>query len=310
MEGKRAIRAVFGVDHGGIIVESHSRPGCVWLTVRPGMGYAALVQSGVRKMKFMIHSVAMAGVLALSSASYPAGANAASADDPVLSAIEELKKGQAEIKKELAEIRKLVTPPPPQPAVEKLKAPASLGSVTPRGDQSARLTIIEFSDYQCPYCKRHVDQTLPRLLDDYVNKGTARYAFRDFPLAAIHPLSAKAAEAARCAGDQGKYWEMHDRLFANQKDLQPEKLPGHAQAIGLDVEKFRACLDDARYAKAVQQDVEAGGELGAQGTPTFVVGLSDGNQVKDGVVIHGAQPIAVFKAEIEKLLDPPPAARN
>jgi protein-disulfide isomerase len=258
----------------------------------------------------MTCSAVIAGVLSLPGASYPASAIAESADDPVLSAIEELKKGQAEIKSELAEIRKLVTPPPPQPAIEKLQTPAGLGSVAPRGNQSARVTIIEFSDYQCPYCKRHVDQTMPRLLDDYVKKGTVRYAFRDYPLAAIHPLASKAAEAARCAGDQGKYWEMHDRLFASQKDLQPEKLPGHAQAIGIDVGKFRACLDDSRHAAAVQQDLEAGGQLGAQGTPMFVVGLSDGNQVKDGVIIHGAQSIAVFKAEIEKLLVPPPAVSN
>ncbi len=262
---------------------------------------------GFVELKFNIRGVAIAGVLSLPAASYPASAVAAPPGDPVLSAIEELRKGQAEIKSELAEIRRLVTPPPPKLAIEKLQAPADVGSVAPRGSQKAPVTIIEFSDYQCPYCRRHVDQTMPRLLDDYVKKGTVRYAFRDYPLSEIHPLAAKAAEAARCAGDQGKYWEMHDRLFANQKDLQPEKLPEHAQAIGLDVGKYRTCLDDSRHAAAVQQDLKAGGQLGAEGTPTFVLGLSDGNQVKDGVIIHGAQPIAVFKAEIDKLLVPPPA---
>jgi protein-disulfide isomerase len=232
------------------------------------------------------------------------------ADDAVLSALEELKKGQEEMRKELAEIRKLVTPPPPKSAIEKLQTPVGLGSAPPRGNPTARLTIVEFSDYQCPYCKRHVDQTMPRLLDDYVTKGIVRYAFRDYPLTEIHPLAAKAAEAARCAGDQGKFWEMHDRLFANQKNLQPEKLPEHAQAVGLDSGTFRACLDDNRHAEAVQQDLKAGAQLGAQGTPAFVLGLSDGNQVKDGVIIHGAQSIAVFKAEIDKLLTPPPTASN
>lgn len=264
---------------------------------------------GVSKVRFFIRT-AIAGLLSMPIALHATSGVAQPPDESVLSVLEELRKGQEEMKKELAEIRKLVTPPPPQSPVEKLQAPAGLGSVAPRGNQSARITIIEFSDYQCPYCKRHVDQTMPRLLEDYVNKGTVRYAFRDLPLSEIHPLAAKAAEAARCAGDQGKYWEMHDRLFANQKELQPEKLPGHAQAIGLDAGKFKSCLDDNRHAAAVQQDLEAGEQLGAQGTPAFVLGLSDGNQVKDGVIIHGAQPIAVFKAEIDKLLTPAPTVSN
>jgi protein-disulfide isomerase len=260
-------------------------------------------------VKFIIRS-AIAGLLSMPVALLPTSGLAQPPDESVLSVLEELRKGQVEMRKELAEIRKLVTPSPAPSAVEKLKAPAQIGSVPARGNQGARLTIIEFSDYQCPYCKRHVDQTMPRLLEDYVNKGTVRYAFRDYPLSEIHPLAAKAAEAARCAADQGKYWEMHDRLFANQKELQPEKLPGHAQAIGLDAGKFQSCLDDSRHAAAVQKDLEAGAQLGAQGTPAFVLGVSDGNQVKDGVIIHGAQPIAVFKAEIDKLLIPPPAASN
>ena len=141
-------------------------------------------------MKFIIRS-AIAGLLSMPVVLNPASGMAQSPDESVLSVLEELRKGQEEMRKELAEIRKLVTPPPAPSAVEKLKAPAQLGSVPARGNQGARLTIIEFSDYQCPYCKRHVDQTMPRLLEDYVNKGTVRYAFRDYPLSEIHPLAAR-----------------------------------------------------------------------------------------------------------------------
>jgi len=233
------------------------------------------------------------------------------AEPPVANTdIEELKKGQAEIKKELAEIRKLLTPAPAPPAVEKLEATVAIGSIASRGSKDARVTMIEFSDYQCPYCKRHVDQTVPGLVKDYVETGKVRYAFRDFPLAAIHPLAAKAAEAARCAGDQGKYWEMHDRLFANQKELQAEKLPAHAQAIGLDESKFRECLDQARYAAAVQKDVNEGTQLGISGTPTVIIGITDGEQAKNAVIIRGAHAIATFKAEIDRLLAPPVAAKQ
>jgi len=252
----------------------------------------------------------IAGLLAALCALAPAGV-LAQVDSGALSAdIQELKKGQAEIKKELEEIRKLLTPKPPQATVEKLEVAVAVGSIVARGNKDAPVTMIEFSDYQCPFCKRHVDQTVPGLVKDYVDTGKLRYVFRDFPLTAIHPLAAKAAEAARCAGEQGKYWEMHDRLFANQKELQPEKLPAHAQAIGLDESKFRECLDQDRYAAAVQKDVDEGTQLGITGTPTVVVGMSDGAQAKNAVIIRGAQAIATFKAEIDKLLAPPVEAKQ
>jgi protein-disulfide isomerase len=254
-------------------------------------------------------AIVIASWLAMSIVLGPRDAWAGASDEAIKAAIEELKQGQAEIRKDIAEILKRLPPPPP-PAIEKLGKPVALGSLAPRGKADAPLTIIEFSDYQCPYCKRHVDQTLPKLLSDYIDTGKARYAFRDYPLDQIHPLAAKAAEAARCAGDQGKYWEMHDRLFGNQKELQPEKLPAHAEALKLDAAAFRACLDDSRHAARVKEDLQAGEDLGARGTPMFVVGPAGGNQVTSGVVIHGAQPIAVFKSEIEKLLAPPSTVTN
>jgi protein-disulfide isomerase len=143
-----------------------------------------------------------------------------------------------------------------------------------------------------------------------VQTGKVRYAFRDFPLTQVHPLAAKAAEAARCAGDQGKYWEMHDKLFANPGELQAEKLPVHARSISLDEPAFRKCLDESRHAAAVQEDLDAGAKIGITGTPAIVIGLSDGDQAKNVVVVRGALPIGTFKAEIEKLLAAPPAAKE
>jgi protein-disulfide isomerase len=248
-----------------------------------------------------------AGVLAVAGILVTVDVGAQTKSDVATSDIEALKKGQEEIRKELAEIRKLLTPAPAPSPVEKLEATVALGSIAPRGSPNAPVTMIEFSDYQCPYCKRYSDQTVPELLKDYVQTGKVRYVFRDFPLTQIHPLAAKAAEAARCAGDQGKYWEMHDRLFANPGELQLEKLPAHAQAIGLDEAAFRACLNDNRHAAAVKKDLDAGTTIGITGTPAIVVGLSDGDQVKNAVVIRGAQPVGTFKAEIEKLLGASPS---
>jgi protein-disulfide isomerase len=269
------------------------------------LSYAPIIYGG-NTLKYLTYGAVIASVLSVASILVPSGVVA---ETPVVNSdIEELKKGQAEIKKELAEIRKLLTPAPAPSAVEKLEATVALGSIAPRGNKNAPVTMIEFSDYQCPYCKRHADQTVPALIKEYVDTGKLRYAFRDLPLTQIHPLAAKAAEAARCAGDQGKYWEMHDRLFANQKELQAEKLPAHAKAIGLDEAAFRACLDDSRHAAAVKKDLDAGTELGINGTPAIIIGINDGEQVKNAVVIRGAHPIATFKAEIERLLAAPTAA--
>jgi protein-disulfide isomerase len=229
----------------------------------------------------------------------------AQGDSSVAADIQEIKKGQAEIKKELDEIKKLLTPKPAPAAVEKLDAPVAIGSIPTRGNARATVTMIEFSDYQCPFCKRHVDQTVPGLMKDYVDSGKVRFAFRDFPLAALHPQAATAAEAARCAGDQGKYWDMHDKMFALQPEIKEEKYADFAKQVGLDAAKFDECMTSSRYAAAVQNDVDYGTKLGVRGTPTVVVGLSDGDQVKNPVIIRGAQPLATFKAELDKLLAPP-----
>jgi protein-disulfide isomerase len=126
---------------------------------------------------------------------------------------------------------------------------------------------------------------------------------RDLPLEAIHPLAMKAAEATHCAGEQGKYWEMHDRLFANQRELSRPDLSKHAQAIGLDVGAFDQCLDTGKVVARVRKDVVDAERLQANGTPTFFIGLTDSKsaQIK-GVRIVGAVPYQTFKQAIDRLL--------
>jgi protein-disulfide isomerase len=255
-------------------------------------------------MKEMVCHAVVVGLISAVCAIVPAGLRAQASGGSYDADIQELKKGQAEIKQELKEIRKILTPEPVTVA-EALEAVVAVGDIATQGSKNAPLTMIEFSDYQCPYCKRHVEQTVPALVKDYVATGKMRYAFRDFPLAAIHPLAAKAAEAARCAGDQGKYWEMHDRMFARQDELQTEKLPAHAEAIGIDAAKFRACLDQGRHAAAVQKDVAEGTKIGVRGTPSIVIGTSDGASVKNAVIIRGAHAVETFKAEIDRLMAVP-----
>ena len=130
----------------------------------------------------------------------------------------------------------------------------------------------------------------------------------DFPLESIHKFAFKAAEAARCAAEQGKFWQMHDRLFTNQTALEPAK--PHAEAIGLDVAKFEGCLSAGKYAEAIRKDAAEGAKAGVTGTPAFFLAYTDPNssKVKTEVRLTGAQPYAAFKAQIDKLLGEQPKA--
>jgi protein-disulfide isomerase len=259
--------------------------------------------------------VKISALVAIAALFLNLGARAADPDPAAMAGqLDELKKSQDELRKDIEEIKKrltaLTTPPPRPPIAEKTDAVVSIGDIKFKGQSNAPLTIIEFSDYQCPFCARHVAQTMPQLLKNYVDAGKVRYVFRDMPIESIHPQATKAAEAARCAGDQDKYWDMHDKLFANQRALQPENLREYAKAIGANEAEFDKCLANGKHAKAVARDVEQAGTLGIRGTPTLVVGRSDGDKVKDAVLIRGAHPIAVFVAEIDKLLSGNTQAKN
>jgi len=145
---------------------------------------------------------------------------------------------------------------------------------------------------------------LPQIEKEYIQTGKVKYVARDFPLESIHKEAFKAAEAGHCAGEQGKFWEMHARLYANQRALAPNNLPQHAQAIELDVPKFQQCLESGKYAAKIRQDLADGQQAGVTGTPGFFLGVTDPNdqKVKVSRVLKGAQPYTSFKAAIDDLL--------
>lgn len=178
-----------------------------------------------------------------------------------------------------------------------------IGAASAKGSREAKLVLMEFSDYQCPFCKRHAETTLPQIDREYIATGKLRYVFRDFPLEPVHANAVKAAEAARCAGDQGKYWEMHDRLFASQQALGEARLLEHGLAIGLAPEPFQACLKSGKHADEVRQDMAAGRRLGITGTPTLLLGVSDGGRMKDVRILRGASPFTALKQEIDRRLN-------
>jgi protein-disulfide isomerase len=166
------------------------------------------------------------------------------------------------------------------------------------GDPDAPVTIVDFSDYQCPYCRRHFEQTLPRIIETYVETGQARYVYKDFPLHSIHPNAQKAAEAAECAGEQGQYWPMHDRIFQGQdqwaRSADPvPALKEYAAALGLDASQFATCLDSGQFAAEVEADLSEGMAAGVTGTPGFFI---------NGRPLFGAMPFSEFQRVIEKEL--------
>ena len=160
-----------------------------------------------------------------------------------------------------------------------------------RGPDDARVTVIEFADFQCPYCGRFHSQTLPLILKEYGDR--IRFVYRDFPLTASHPFAQKAAEASECADDQGKFWDYHDVLYLNQGALDRASLSRYAQNLGLDAAAFDDCVDSGEHAGEVANDLQAGTTAGVRGTPAFYV---------NGQLIAGAQPFATFKAAIDAAL--------
>ncbi len=158
-----------------------------------------------------------------------------------------------------------------------------------KGPQAAPITIVEFSDFQCPYCVR-AEQTVKDLLAAYPDK--VRLFYRDYPLP-FHGDAQKAAEAAHCAQDQGKYWEMHDKLFANQQKLAVSDLKGYARELGLDAGRFDRCLESGEKAKVVEGHKKAGEDAGVSGTPAFFI---------NGRPLSGAQPLESFKQIVDQEL--------
>jgi protein-disulfide isomerase len=222
--------------------------------------------------------------------------------------IRELKQGQEAIQRELREIKRLLLAKEAAGPTRPVRPENISISGRPfRGSQNARVVLVEFSDYQCPFCGRFFRDTLPQVDKEYIGAGKIKYVFNNFPLEELHSSAFRAAQAVECASDQGKFWELHDRLFANPNALGPSDLALQAKAAGLDVTQFNQCLESGKSSTAVRNGIEVAESIGIQATPTFVVGLvdtknPDSNNIKIVGVISGAHPYPVFKAAIDKAL--------
>ena len=222
--------------------------------------------------------------------------------------LEELQKNQQEMRLEMQEIKSMLSrlPLPKQqnaPQPNNVKGiEFEIGDNPVLGSKSARLILVEFTDYQCQFCGRYVRETFPQIMDQYVDKGKIRYTTIDQPLA-IHPDAAKAAEASHCAEDQGKFWEIHEAMMANQEAL--GDLSSYAETLKLNIGQFEDCLNTGKYKEAVRKDMVLASKLGVTGVPGFIIGTVDENDPRKvtGIsMIRGAMPIASFQNEIDAAL--------
>jgi protein-disulfide isomerase len=173
-----------------------------------------------------------------------------------------------------------------------------------RGREDAVVTLIEFSDYECPFCIRHVQQTMPLLDQNYIQSGKIRYVFRDFPIDSNHPQAVRAHEAAHCALEQNKFWEIHRVLFSAPGTHTPLALEDRAKEAGLNMDAYRACIAAGKTTPGIRQSAALADSLGATGTPWFFLGIRDlkTNQVRILKPIGGAQPYEQFVVAIDAAL--------
>ena len=208
---------------------------------------------------------------------------------------------------ELHDIRKelLAQRAKPAPAEEPQAATVRLADVAAHtlGAANAPVTLIEFTDYQCPFCKRFHDRTWPEIRKNYVDTGKVRFVVRDLPLT-FHEQAMPAAIAARCAGEQGKYWPARDLLFGSQEALAAATVRKALLGIGVEPSAFDACARRPNWQQLIQVDVAEAERIGVTGTPGFVVARRSGGQL-EGALVLGAQPYAVFASRIDALLAEP-----
>jgi protein-disulfide isomerase len=217
------------------------------------------------------------------------------ADDPVV------QQRLDEVLSELRDLRKLIEGQAgalhqPQPT----RAEINVGDAPFLGSKEAPLTIVEFTDYQCPYCNRFFKQTFPGLKRVYIDTGRLRFYVMDDPLEAIHKNALIAAEAAHCAADQGQFWAFHDQMQGDPDHLSVDNLIASATEFGLSVRDFRECIESGKYLRAVEESARMAQAKGVRGTPAFVIGVSKPTGVEGDLVI-GAVPIDAFQKLLDKL---------
>ena len=206
-----------------------------------------------------------------------------------------------EILSELRQIRQLLEKQQGGAAKpEAAKAHLHMEGAPMLGSKDAPVTMVEFSDYQCPFCQRFHMQVYNEIKKDFIDTGKVRFYSRDLPIDQLHPNAMRAAEAARCAGEQGQFWAIRDIMSSHPESLDMASLVADAGLVKIDANKFKTCVETGKYKEAVQSDLLEAMKIGADGTPSFVVGKSTPDGV-DGELIVGAQPYLLFQDKFKSL---------
>jgi protein-disulfide isomerase len=203
----------------------------------------------------------------------------------------------------LATIQKALQPPT-SAASDTVLSVKTAGAAGTFGSDTASVVIVEFTDYQCPFCGKHARETLPLIRREYLQTGRVKYVVRDLPLQ-FHPFARYAAAAARCAGAQGHFGSYHDALFADQAHLSASEFVVLARRNRLDLRRFRECVASPSVAREVDSDAKLGVALGLNGTPAFVIGRIDTLGVVTGKVIRGAYPFVQFQKALDLAMSKP-----
>jgi len=223
-----------------------------------------------------------------------------------------LMQNQSSIKKELQEIKNLLgikqVKPEPEVIVREVEPDykdkvINIDHRPFKGSKNSKVILVEVSDYQCNFCGQFAREVLPQINSEYIKTGKIGYVFFDYPIEAIHQNALKAALAANCAGDQGKYWEMHDRLFEDQNALDPGNLLRFAETVGLEMAEFKKCFDGEQYTAEIHKEIEEARKMGIRTVPTFLLGHIDSEaNVKVVKSLRGAKRYSDYKEMIESVL--------
>jgi protein-disulfide isomerase len=284
--------------------------------------YTAIYGRCAKSLKRLLLAGMMAACLATSAATAQQSTQKQDEDLTALkNDVQQLKAQQQLILDRLEELKKLLNSRVGGNAPPALSVPdtMSVDGELFRGEATAPVAIIEYADIECPFCRHFERDIYPRVFDDYIKTGRVRLYYRDMPLP-FHEHAVPAARAARCAGEQGKFWEMHDSLFIDKvanpgsngrsAGLATGDIDERAAKLGLDAAKLDACMASTRFADVIKRNSEEAAKMNIEGTPTFVIGTINphGNTVSVKKTIVGARPYDSFKAVIDPLLAPASAA--
>lgn len=222
--------------------------------------------------------------------------------EEIFKQLDDLRSDNSKLRKDVEQLKLQLSKLKSDKSKPRIVSSVSMDDDPVMGKSDAKVAIVEFTDYQCPFCQRHSEQTLPKLKENYIDTGKVQYVLRDFPLS-FHKKARSAAIAANCAGEQEAYWLMHEKLFDRNAQFTKDGFIKIAKNIKLDIEKYSVCLDDPAQITEVNKDLKYGKQVGVSGTPAFFIGRVKNGQLVNAQFISGARAYSSFSKVIDSILN-------